>query len=74
MIDIPPELIAFVGVVGSAGAAFGVATAKANRTEAWLKDVNIELDQHNKDDTVAYMEVVQRLTRIETKIDGLKEK
>ena len=74
MIEIPSEIVALVGMIGSIGAAFGIVTAKVSRTESRIRDVNGELDLHVKEDNTIHIELVQRLTRIETKIDNLKGK
>ncbi len=65
MIEVSPEAIALIGLVGSVGAAVGITKVKVNRTEK-------DLAQHIKAANVVHVDVVQRLTRIETKIDDLK--
>ena len=72
MIEVASEVVAFVGVIGSAGVAFGVAKAKGNSNARWLKDVNSQLDQHVQEDNKIHLDVVDRLARIEVKIDNLK--
>ncbi len=67
MIEVSPEAVAILGMVGSVGAAIGITKVKVNRTEK-------DLAQHVKNDSVIHIELVQRLTRIETKIDDLKFK
>ena len=73
MIEVTPGAFALLGVVGSAGIAFGINRAGVNRAQEWVKDVNDELDAHVKADNVIHLELVDRLARIETKIDDLKE-
>ena len=72
MIELSSEVVAFIGVIGSASVAFGVAKAKGNSNEKWLRDVNSQLDQHVQEDNKIHLDVVDRLARIEVKIDNLK--
>jgi len=67
--DFWPEAIAIIGVVGSGGVAFGVVRASVTSTRSWLKGVNDDLAKHVESDNDMHMQIVQRLARIETKID-----
>lgn len=71
MIEMAPETVALVGVVGSIGVAYGVVKATNIHLRTWIQGLNRELDQHKIEDNMVHLEVVDRLARIETKIDAL---
>lgn len=70
--ELDPQFIALVSVIGGAGAAWGVSKATQKSTRDWLESVDKKLDKHIEDDRIVQLEVVDRLARIETKIDRLQ--
>jgi hypothetical protein len=55
------------GIIASAGASYGITAYKA-------KTVATRLEKHESDDTKFHTETIDRLARIETKLDALIEK
>lgn len=73
MIEFDPQIIAFLGIVGSAGAAWGVVRGTQGHLRSWVKDLSEDHKKHKEDDNRVHLEVVQRLARIETKIDSMRK-
>lgn len=72
MFDIDPSVaIAVLTVVGSGGIAFGSTRMALNGTKAKVAEIQTTLTTHVAQDHATQIETVQRLTRIETKIDTL---
>jgi hypothetical protein len=59
--------------VFAGGAAWGGSKVALNGTRLKVKEIDAKLEQHIKDDSDIQTQVVDRLARIETKLDFLKE-
>jgi len=66
-------VIAVVGIAGSGGIAWGGTRVALNGTKAKVAEIAASLAEHVEVDRLAQLEAVQRLTRIETKLDSLLE-
>ena len=69
-----PELLAVVGTVFSAGAAWGGAKVALNGTKNRVKDIKEDLVKHTAADLVIQTQMIDRLARIETKLDMIHER
>jgi hypothetical protein len=67
-------ILTAVSVVFGAGAAWGGATAALNGTRNRVKSIEEWAVQHDKKDDEFQREGIDRLARIETKIDMLRDK
>jgi hypothetical protein len=57
----------------SVGGAYGGAKVALNGTRERVKELQEDFEQHTADDTAIQRETIDRLARIETKLDYLKE-
>lgn len=69
MIDVTPELIAILGTAVVGGIGFGATELRARNNRERIDGINKELDAHVIHTHVVHLEVVDRLARIETKLD-----
>lgn len=73
--DIPATLmIAGPTAIVSLGAAWGGAKAALNGTRRRVRSLEEDLSEHKKDSFQNHIDAVERLARLETKIDMLLEK
>jgi hypothetical protein len=63
--------MAILGVVGSGGVAVGVAKTTFNGSKEKLNGIAKDLKEHVEHDHAIQLDAVQRLTRIETKLDTM---
>lgn len=69
-----PQVLALLTVIGSLGVAWGVSKARSASQEEKIARIDKTLNQHVIDDHHIQLETVDRLARIETKLDrALKE-
>jgi hypothetical protein len=59
-------------IIGSGGVAWGMVKATLNGTKDRVVRISDMLDEHVKADTKAQFELIDRLARIETKLDDLR--
>lgn len=67
------EMLPMLTIVGSLGAAFGGARVALNGTKERVKTLSESFGKHVESDATAQNQVIDRLARIETKLDSLKE-
>ena len=67
-------IVAVLGVVFTGGAAWGGASYALNGTRKRVMDLDEKFTQHVSDDNTRHVEAIDRLARIETKLDVLGEK
>lgn len=72
MID-PSTILEVGSVIFAGGAAWGGAKVALNGTKAKVQDISAELAKHMEDDNKIQTQVVDRLARIETKLDFIRE-
>ena len=73
MIESFNDMLPWLTIVGSAGAAWGSVQISVSTSKAKIKETADELARHAREDADLHLDVVDRLARIETKIDQLKE-
>jgi hypothetical protein len=71
--ELIPDYLPLLTIVGSLGAAFGGARVALNGTKERVKTLAESFDKHVESDAAAQNQVIDRLARIETKLDSLKE-
>lgn len=71
MIDF--DLIPMLTIVGSLGAAWGGASVALTGAKARIKETSAELVKHIDKDAEVHTTMIDRLARIETKLDALRE-
>ena len=69
MILEPELVIAAGGILASGGVAWGAVRTALNGTKKRVVEINETLNKHVEDDHRVQLEAVQRLARIETKLD-----
>lgn len=68
--DIDPKLaLSAIGIIGTLGAAWGGARVALNGTRERVKQLSKDLKDHIEHDHTVQLETVDRLARIETKLD-----
>jgi hypothetical protein len=67
------DMLPWITVVGSAGAAWGGVQVSVSATKTKVTDAVKALARHEEKDSVIHIEMVDRLARIETKLDALIE-
>ena len=70
-LDMNLGLLALLSIAGSGGVAWGSVRVALNGTRGKVTKIEKTLDEHVAADHAVQLEAVQRLTRIETKLDDL---
>lgn len=68
------SIMALGTIIGSAGAAWGAARTALNGTKGRVQEIKTELAAHTAADLAVQTQMIDRLARIETKIDYMAEK
>lgn len=67
-----PWMIGAGSIIASAGAAFGGVKVALNGTRARVTEIKVDLKEHIEKDERLQDETIDRLARIETKLDMLR--